>query len=291
MRLAFLGTPLESVASLRALVQHGHDVSVVVTRPDRRRSRGAAPAPSPVKAVATELGIPVIHQVSGLAQFELDRGVVVAYGAMIPEAVLARTPMLNVHFSLLPRWRGAAPVERAILAGDEETGVSIMSLDETLDTGPVHLERRLTIGEHTASSLRSALGTLGARALVEVLERPELLAHPVPQEGTATYAAKIQPADLHLNAAMSVEYVARVVRLERAWLFADGRRLLVLAVRPFSGTVGPPGTIAAIDGEVVLNGYAGGVVIELLRPEGSRTMSAREWWRGRSTPSKEAVWG
>ncbi len=291
MRLAFLGTPSESVASLLALVQHGHEVTVVVTRPDRRRSRGGSPTPSPVKAAAEALGIPVVHRVSELVPADMERGVVVAYGAMIPGSVLAQTPMLNVHFSLLPRWRGAAPVERAILAGDEHTGVSIMSLEETLDTGPVHLERRISIGEATVSELRATLGALGARTLVEVLDDPDRLAHPVPQAGPATYAAKIGPADLHLSAAMNVEAVARVVRLERAWLLADGRRLLVLAVRPFAGPLGSAGTITNVDGAVVLNGATDAVAVEVVRPEGSRTMSALEWWRGRVATTKEAVWG
>ena len=290
MRLAFLGTPSESVASLLALVQHGHEVTVVVTRPDRRRSRGGPPTPSPVKAAAAALGIPVVHRVSELVAAEMERGVVVAYGAMIPGSVLARTPMLNVHFSLLPRWRGAAPVERAILAGDEHTGVSIMSLEETLDTGPVHLERRISIGEATVSELRATLGALGAQTLVEVLDDPDRLAHPVPQAGPATYAAKIGPADLHLSAAMSAEAVARVVRLERAWLLADGRRLLVLAVRPIAGPRGLAGTITNVDGAVVLNGATDAVAVEVVRPEGSRTMSALEWWRGRVATTKEAVW-
>ncbi|MDE3064659.1 MAG: methionyl-tRNA formyltransferase, partial [Acidobacteriota bacterium] len=126
MRLAFLGTPAAAVPTLRALVEAGHDVEVVVTRPDRRRGRGGEVSHSPVQLAAEELGLRVAHSLDGLDALEVERGVVVAYGSLIPAEVLARVPMLNVHFSLLPRWRGAAPVARAILAGDDETGVSVM---------------------------------------------------------------------------------------------------------------------------------------------------------------------
>ncbi len=291
MRLAFLGTPREAVASLRALVEDGHDVVVVVTRRDQRRGRGGAWSPSPVKAAAVELGIPVVHQVSDLAEVDVERGIVVAYGAMIPGPVLARTPMLNVHFSLLPRWRGAAPVERALLAGDEATGVSIMSLDEGLDTGPVHLVRRIPIGESTAPELRSALAVLGAEALIEVLDDPDLLAHPVRQSGEATYAAKLDQSDLHLLPSMTVDQLLRVVRLGRAWVLADGRRLLVLAARRGGVGATSTGTIEVVDDTIALVGESGAVTVDLLRPEGSRTMSSQEWWRGRPAPARPAVWG
>lgn len=130
MRLVFLGTPEAAVPSLRALVEAGHDVVLVITRPDRRRGRGSALSPSPVKVAATQLGLAVSHRLGDVNDIRVERGVVVAYGAIIPQLVLDRVPMLNVHFSLLPRWRGAAPVQRAILAGDEETGVSIISLKQ-----------------------------------------------------------------------------------------------------------------------------------------------------------------
>ena len=142
MRLAFLGTPEAAVPSLRALVMAGHDVEIVISRPDRRRGRGSELSASPVKGAANEMGLRVSDRIGDLDAFDLERGVVVAYGALIRGSVLERLPMLNVHFSLLPRWRGAAPVERAILAGDGVTGVSVMSLEVALDTGPVHVERR-----------------------------------------------------------------------------------------------------------------------------------------------------
>src|ERR1022692_2797206 len=191
MRLAFLGTPEASVVSLRALVQAGHDVAIVITRPDRRRGRGSELSASPVKVAALELGLRVSDQIGDLDGLDLECGVVVAYGALIRAAVLERLPMLNVHFSLLPRWRGAAPVERAILAGDEVTGVSIMSLEAALDTGPVHLVRPLVVGEKTASELTRELAHVGAEALIEVLASPELMSNPRAQAGPATYAEKL----------------------------------------------------------------------------------------------------
>ncbi|MDQ4131986.1 MAG: methionyl-tRNA formyltransferase, partial [Actinomycetota bacterium] len=130
MRLVFLGTPEVAVGPLRALVADGHDVALVVSRPDRKRGRGGALVPSPVKAAALELGLPVTDRVDDVIDVGAELGVLVAYGRLVRPHVLARVPMVNLHFSLLPRWRGAAPVERAILAGDRETGVCLMALDE-----------------------------------------------------------------------------------------------------------------------------------------------------------------
>src|SRR5205807_7717429 len=138
LRLAFLGTPEAAVPPLRALVNAGHDVVLVVTQPDKRRGRGSATMPSPVKAAALELGLPVTERVDDVLDANVELGVVVAFGRLIKPQVLDKVPMINMHFSLLPRWRGAAPVERAILAGDRETGVAIMQLEEGLDTGPVY---------------------------------------------------------------------------------------------------------------------------------------------------------
>lgn len=282
MRLAFLGTPSAAVVSLGALCDGGHDVAVVVTRPDRRRSRGSHTSASPVKIEAQARGIPVIHRVADLASFDVDRGVVVAYGAMIPAAVLERVPMLNVHFSLLPRWRGAAPVERAILAGDHETGVSIMSLDEGLDTGPVHLERRVEIGDATLGELLDRLARLGARALLEVLDDRELLASPVAQAGDATYATKLDAETFHLDPTKSAEENLRVIRLERAWVMVGDRRIRLLRARALSdGSTLEPGTLDRRDGHVVLGVRAGALVLDEVRPEGGRTMPADDWWRGR----------
>jgi len=291
MRLAFLGTPPAAVVSLGALCDHGHDVAVVVTRPDRRRSRGAKESPSPVKIEAHARGIPVVHRVADLDSFDVERGVVVAYGAMIPAAVLERVPMLNVHFSLLPRWRGAAPVERAILAGDRETGVAIMSLEAGLDTGPVHLERRVEIGDATLSDLVDRLARLGAQALLDVLGDPALLDHPVAQTGEATYATKLDAETFHLDATKSAEENLRIIRLERAWVLVDERRVRLIEAHRFAGeTVVEPGVLERRDGDVVLGVRGGSLALGSVRPEGSRTMSAADWWRGRPRSNDVVRW-
>ncbi len=282
MRLAFLGTPAPAAVSLGALCDAGYEVAVVLTRPDRRRSRGSGESPSPVKAEALARGIPVVHRIAELAPFEVDRGVVVAYGAMIPASVLERIPMLNVHFSLLPRWRGAAPVERAILAGDHETGVSIMSLDEGLDTGPVHLERRIEIAGASLGELLDRLARLGAQALLDVLGDPALLDQPVAQSGEATYAAKLDSETFHLDPARSPEENLRVVRLERSWVLVEDRRVRLIGAHVLS-SASPvaSGTLDRCDGDVVLGVRDGALVLETVRPEGARTMPATDWWRGR----------
>ena len=291
MRLAFLGTPAPAVASLGALCDAGYDVAVVVTRPDRRRSRGSGQTPSPVKAEAVSRGIPVIHRIADLAAYDVDRGVVVAYGAMIPAAVLERIPMLNVHFSLLPRWRGAAPVERAILAGDRETGVSIMTLDEGLDTGPVHLERRIEIADATLGVLLERLARLGAQALLEVLGDSALLDHPVAQSGEVTYATKFDAETFHLDPARSVDENLRIVRLERSWLLVDDQRIRLIEAHALSvDAATAPGTLCRQDGEILLGVQGGALVLDALRPEGGRTMPAADWWRGRVRSDEIVRW-
>ena len=230
MRLAFLGTPDVAARTLRALHGAGHDVRVVVTRRDARRGRGSDLLPSPVKAVAEELGLPVAHTPDAVIGSGAELAVVVAYGRIIKANVLAELPMVNVHFSLLPRWRGAAPVERAVLAGDTETGVCLMKLDEGLDTGPVFARRAVEIGpEETAGELRSRLAELGTEMLLEALA--EGLPEPVPQAGEATYAAKLDPAELHLDFSLPAEVCLRVVRVGRAWTTWRGRRLIVHRAR------------------------------------------------------------
>jgi methionyl-tRNA formyltransferase len=279
MRLAFLGTPEAAVPPLHALLEAGHDIEVVVTRPDRRRGRGSTLSPSPVKAAALEHGLTVVHRLAELAAFDVERGIVVAYGAIIPAPLLERIPMLNVHFSLLPRWRGAAPVERALLAGDEVTGVSIMTLEPSLDTGPVHLERRIEIDEKTAAQLRGELAILGAQALVEVLASPELLAHPTPQAGEATYAEKLTKETFHLEPTMSVALASRTVRLGGAFFFAGSKRIAVVRAATYEGSQ-EPGVIVANELGVVLSVSDGGLLLEEVRPEGASTMDAQSWWRG-----------
>ena len=175
---------------------------------------------------ALELGLPVSHRVQDVVDAAADLGVVVAYGRIISAEVLDRLDMVNVHFSLLPRWRGAAPVERAILAGDTVTGVCLMAIDEGLDTGPVYRCEKVAIGDdETAAALVGRLAVTGAALLVSALD--EGLGSPAPQRGEATYAAKITPEDLHLDWSQSAAELVRVVRVGRAWTTWRGKRLLV----------------------------------------------------------------
>ncbi len=290
MRIAFLGTPEAAVPSLRALVESGHDVEVVVTRPDRKRGRGGELSPSPVKSCALELGLPVRHRLSDVEEFDVQRGVVVAYGRLIPAELLERVPMLNVHFSLLPRWRGAAPVERAILAGDRETGVSIMTLDADLDTGPVHLEARVEIGDKTLSSLLDELAALGARALVEVLGSERLLTQPRAQSGDVTYAAKLEKGEFRLDPSASAAHLLRIIRLGRAFMTVGNRRLLVESASPCDGVGVSPGTIERRDSQVLLGTAHGALTLERVRPQSGNSMSASAWWMGARFDGNVVEW-
>ena len=290
MRLAFLGTPEAAVPSLRALVDAGHHVELVITRPDRKRARGGQLSPSPVKAVALELGLPVRHRLSDLEDLDVERGVVVAYGRIIPADLLARIPMLNVHFSLLPRWRGAAPVERAILAGDEETGVSIMTLDVDLDTGPVHLENRVEVDEKSLSTLLDQLAVVGAAGLIEVLASPELIANPMAQVGEATIAAKLSKEDFHLMPSMPAEQLLRIVRLGRAFMTVGGRRLLVESAARVAVDDVPSGSIEVRDAQVLLGALDGAIALDRVRPESGKSMSAMAWWVGARLEHDTARW-
>ena len=279
MKLAFLGTPEVAAGTLAALVGAGHDVAVVVTRPDKRRGRGPELSPSPVKAVAVELGLPVVHRVDEALGAGATLGIVVAYGRLVKPDVLARLPMVNVHFSLLPRWRGAAPVERAVLAGDAVTGACLMKLEEGLDTGPVYARRQVDIGaEETVAQLRSRLAAMGTSMLLEALEAG--LPDPVPQDGEPTYAEKLDVADLALDFSEPVEVNMRRVRVGRAWTTLRGRRLIVHRARAGEGA-GTERVLAPGELDGCYVGCATGY-LELLevQPEGKPAMPAAAWSRG-----------
>ena len=274
-RLAFLGTPAVAAGTLRALVDAGFEVTLVVTRADKRRSRGAGLEASPVKAMAIDLGLPVTSKVDDVVGAGVDLGVVVAFGQLVKPHVLDAVPMVNVHFSLLPRWRGAAPVERAILAGDTETGVCLMQLEEGLDTGPVFACDRVALDDRvTADELRTELGEIGSRLLVNELTRG--LGAPTPQVGEPTYAAKIDPADLEIDWARPAIEVDRLVRIGRAWTTFRGNRLLVVRGAPGAPVPGEPG---ALHGESVATGE-GGYVLEKVQPQGRTVVDARAWRNG-----------
>jgi methionyl-tRNA formyltransferase len=238
-------------------VAAGFDVALVVTRADKRRGRRAEPSPSPVKEAALELGLPVAHRVDDALGVGADLGVVVAYGALIKPHVLAELPMVNLHFSLLPRWRGAAPVERAILAGDAQTGVCVMQIEEGLDTGPVFACERVPISlTTTADELRAALVDLGTPLLVETLRHG--LGTSTRQEGEPVYAAKVEASDLELDWSRPPEELARLVRVGGAWTTFRGKRLKVLDA-----------TVAE-----------GRLRLEIVQPEGRAPMTVAAWRNG-----------
>jgi methionyl-tRNA formyltransferase len=271
---------------LRGLVEADHEVAVVVSRADKRRGRGGALSPSPVKAAALELGLTVTSSLDAVTEAGVELGVIVAYGRIIRPPLLGAVPLVNVHFSLLPRWRGAAPVERAILAGDPITGVCLMGLEAGLDTGPVYRRAEAEIGtDETASELRTRLAHLGRDLLVGALA--DGLGTPEPQEGEPSYAAKIEPAELEIDWARPTSKILRLVRLERAWTTFKGKRLIVLAARPAPGvSTGAPGSLA---GDVVSAGD-GGVRLVLVKPEGRSPLDAGAWARG-ARPGAYAVLG
>ncbi len=266
---------------LEALHEAGHDIRVVVTRPDKRRGRGGDTMPSPVKRAALGLGLPVTDRVDDVIGSGAELGVVVAFGRLIKPHVLAAVPMLNLHFSLLPRWRGAAPVERAILAGDRTTGVCVMALEEGLDTGPLHACREVKIGpDETLEELRSRLVAIGTELLVEQLrDGPST---PVAQKGEPTYAPKLDPEELRLDWSQPAVQLSRVVRLGRAWTTFRGRRLLVRrATARGEGGAGaaPPDGPGALHGLLVATGEGALELLEV-QPEGRPPMPATDWRNG-----------
>ncbi|HSL74155.1 MAG TPA: methionyl-tRNA formyltransferase [Ilumatobacteraceae bacterium] len=271
MKLVYLGTPEMAVVPLRALVDAGHEVVLVVTRPDARRGRGSERSPSPVKAAALELGLAVSHDVDdalvAVSDEGAELGVVVAFGELVKPHVLDVLPMVNLHFSLLPRWRGAAPVERAILAGDDVTGVCVMALEEGLDTGGVYARREVPIGpETTAAQLRAELVQVGADVLVETLAAP--LGDPEPQTGEVTHAAKFTSDDLEIDWTRPVEEIHRLIRIGGAWTTFRGKRLKILAARLVDGELRP----------------------ELVQPEGKAAMEF-EAWRNGARPAAGELFG
>jgi methionyl-tRNA formyltransferase len=275
-RLVYLGTPAAAVPPLRALVAAGYEIPLVVTQPDRKRGRGSALVPSPVKAAATELDLPVTTKVDDALGAGADLGVVVAFGRLIRPHVLAELPMVNVHFSLLPRWRGAAPVERAILAGDTETGVCVMQLEEGLDTGPVHAVERVAVGPHeTAAELREHLVDVGTDLLLRTLATG--IGDGIPQEGEPTYANKIDPGELELDWSRPADELDRLVRMGGAWTTFRGRRLKVHRARVHG--VAPDGSPGTLTGVTVATG-AGGLELVDVQPEGKGVQAAGAWRNG-----------
>lgn len=294
MKVVFMGTPEFSVPVLEALHQR-HEIVAVYCQPPRPAGRGKADRPSPVQARAEALGLPVRHPVSlrnaeAVAEFAAlgaDVAVVVAYGLILPQAVLdaPRLGCLNIHASLLPRWRGAAPIHRAIMAGDRETGVCIMQMEAGLDTGPVLLREAVEIGaEETTAELHDRLSALGARLIVAALERLPLPAVTQPEEGV-TYAAKIDKAEARVDWTRPAVEVDRLIRglspFPGAWVEVNGERVKLLRSRLAEGH-GAPGQV--LGGFTVACGTGAVEVLEAQR-EGKRSMAASEVLKGLNLPA------
>jgi len=296
MKIIFAGTPEFSLPALQALLDSAHTVAAVYTQPDRPAGRGRHATQSPVKQLALEYGLPVRQPVtfrdadiqSGLAKLRPDLMVVVAYGLILPPAVLAlpRLGCVNVHASLLPRWRGAAPIQHAILAGDTETGVCLMQMEAGLDTGPVLACQRCRIeADDTASSLHDRLSRLGGELLagnLAALEHASLV--PQPQDpAQITYAGKIDKADARIDWTADAAHLARRVRAFNSWPVAEtrfeGRQLRIWEAAPVTRQVtAPPGTVlsAGKDGIDIACG-AGVLRVLTVQLPGGRPLSAGDF--------------
>ncbi|MGA1419382.1 MAG: methionyl-tRNA formyltransferase [Ilumatobacteraceae bacterium] len=296
-RIVYFGTPDVAVPPLRALVAAGVEVALVVTRVDKRRGRGSTLSPSPVKAAALNLGLRVSHIMADALEVGADLGVVVAYGRIIPMELLSKLPMVNVHFSLLPRWRGAAPVERALMAGDTETGICIMRVEEGLDTGVVYDRVVVTIrNDHTLTTLRSELVEASLQPLIRAVTQG--CGAGEPQRGESTHAAKIEPSELQIRWAAGAREIVALTKLETAWFLIGGKRVRLLAARvagvagaPIAGVAGAPiaGTVVRIDADGVTVACGdGAVTLLVVQPEGKTAMSAAAWANGARLPSSLA---
>ena len=300
LRLAFMGTPDFAVPVLGALIGAGHELAAVYTQLPRAAGRGHKERPSPVHVAALECGIPVQTPTSlkgpteqaPFSALALDAAVVVAYGLLLPKPILAapRLGCLNIHASLLPRWRGAAPIQRALMAGDAETGITIMQMDEGLDTGPMLLQERVPVGpEDDAGTLHDKLASMGSRLILRALDglaTGALTAQPQPSSG-ATYAAKLTREDERLDWRRSAEDLARQVRAlsprPGAWFAMNGDRLKVLASEVIAETFEVAPGVVLDDRLTIACGHEAFRIARIQRP-GRAPMSAEEFLRGYRVP-------
>jgi len=297
MRLVFMGSPDFSVPVLDALVEAGHEIAAVYCQPPRPAGRGKKDRPTPVHARALDLGLEVRHPKSlrtpeaqaAFDALDADVGVVVAYGLILPQEILdsPERGCLNVHASLLPRWRGAAPIHRAVMAGDNETGVCIMQMDAGLDTGPVLLRRTTLIGKtETTGELHDRMSRLGAEAITETLDRlDDLKPEPQPEEGV-TYAAKIDKAEARVDWTRPADEVARLIRglspFPGAWCEIDDERVKLLGAKKVEG-FGAPG---AVIGPLRIACGKDAVEISYAQRPGKRPMEAAEFLKGFTLPDR-----
>ncbi|MDP2028330.1 MAG: methionyl-tRNA formyltransferase [Thiobacillus sp.] len=297
MRIIFAGTPPFAAAALNALADAGHDIVLVLTQPDRPAGRGMKLTPSAVKQAALARGLPVYQPPSLKAQetqaelraADADVMVVAAYGLILPQAVLdlPRFGCLNIHASLLPRWRGAAPIQRAILASDTETGITIMQMDAGLDTGAMLSKTTQPIrDDDTAASLHDALATAGAAAIVAALANYASLVPVAQDDALATYAAKLTKEEAQLDWRQPAEALARAVRAycpaPGAWTLLDGAPLKVWSAQAVAGA-GVAGDVLRADADqLVVACGEGALALRELQPAGSKRMTAAAFLAGRS---------
>jgi methionyl-tRNA formyltransferase len=291
MRLAFMGTPGFAAVALEAILAAGHEVVCVYSQPPRPAGRGMQLRPSPVQSLAEHHGIEVrtptslksLEEQQRFAALNIDCAVVVAYGLLLPKPILdvPTHGCFNIHASLLPRWRGAAPIQRAIMAGDTETGVTIMRMDEGLDTGPILFTSRCAITDTTtASSLHDELAEIGAAAMLKVLENPSATGTTQPTDGV-TYAKKIDKAEAHVNFNQPASAVLRHIHglspFPGAWCDANGTRLKVLRCEVTTDK-GTPGTF--INDHLTIACADGSIRLTSLQREGKGAMDATTFLRG-----------
>ena len=304
MRIVFFGTPQFAVPALRALVASRHDLVALVSQPDRPKGRGHKLQPTPTKVVAESSGTPVLQPtrlkseefLEAMRALAPDLGVVAAYGRILPDSLLAipRLGMINIHASLLPRYRGAAPVHRAVINGDEETGVSIMKVVTELDAGPVFAMASRSIGPlETTPEVEEGLADLGTRLLLEVIDQldsgePE----PTPQDDTrATFAPKIERHEGLVDWTLPAARLHNLVRGLQPWPLVsarlDGTRHLIHRTEIVPGSeIAPGGMVVQSDGELLVAAGDGGVLrILQIQPEGRRAMSARDFLAGHPIPA------
>ncbi|MCI0155668.1 methionyl-tRNA formyltransferase [Leifsonia shinshuensis] len=294
MRLVFAGTPAVAVPSLTVLADR-FELAAVITRDDAPLGRKRVLTPSPVAAAAADLDLPVIKAnrlgedvTEQVVRLQPDLGVIVAYGGLVREPLLS-TPRLgwvNLHFSLLPRWRGAAPVQRAVMAGDAETGAAVFQLVPGLDAGDVLAQLRHPIpADATAGELLDNLAAEGAELLADTVAAiADGTAVAVPQSGDPVLAPKLTIDDARLDLTLSVDEVYARLRgvtpEPGAWLLLDGERFKVHAARPAGGLSLPPGVVAEVDGRIEVGTGTTPLELVTVQPAGRRAMAAADWWRG-----------
>jgi methionyl-tRNA formyltransferase len=301
VRTAYLGTSEFAATVLRALAESPHRPSLVVTPRDSRKGRGRRLSPPPAAEAASELGVE-LHQTADVNSAESLEAIraaepgailVCAFGQLIREPLLSEFLMLNIHPSLVPRWRGAAPIERALMAGDRETGVTIMRVTTELDSGPVGLAKRIPIAEEDDyASLSGKLAELGGDLLVDALDSLEAgeLEFTKQVDSAATYAEKIAAHERHLAPSLPAPELARIVRALTPHIGAylelqDGDRLGIRAARAVSNGPGQ-GAIEAAEGELLLGSADGALRLEVVQPPGKKPMSAADFLRGHAPPSR-----